>query len=126
MPHVIVHFDPKKVNQRLVTKLKCELQQIVANAMSYLEGVQQSPKEICVRQQAAHPTDVNTAAIEIEIQAGNARNRNPEVVVDDIIKTVILAELIPSQLLGSEECCVWLRFNGDNSFAQFNPSRPQL
>lgn len=121
MPHVIVNFDPKKVDQELIDKLKFALQQIVANAMSYLPEVQQIPNEICVRQQAAHPTDVNPAAIEIEIQAGNARERDPDRVVSEIIQGVIRTQLIPLHVLELEECCVWLRFNGNNSFALFNP-----
>ncbi len=121
MPHVIVHFDPTKVDQELIDKLKFALQQIVANAMSYIPRVQQDLKEICVRQQAAHPTDVNVAAIEIEIQAGNARNRLADVVVEQIIDGVIRTQLIPLTLLELEDCCVWLRFNGENSFAKFNP-----
>ena len=121
MPHVIVHFDPTKVDQELIDQLKPRLPQIVAEALTFDPFIRQEANEIFVRQQAAHPTDVNSAAIEIEIQAGNARERDADDVVSKIISGVIRTQLIPLILLELEECCVWLRFSSSNGFALFNP-----
>lgn len=120
MPHVIVHFDPRKVDQELIDKLKPALQQIVAEAMKK-PFFKPNPDEIYVRQQAAHPTDVNPAAIEIEIQAGRARDRYADSIVAKVISGVIHTQLIPLVLLELGECCVWLRFCEDNAFALFHP-----
>lgn len=120
MPHVTVHFDPTKVDQELIDQLKFALHQVVANALVYPSGVAQDPKEICVRQQAAHPTDVNPPAIEIEIQAGNARERDADVAAQAVIDGVIRTRLLPLILLELEDCCVWLRFSSNNGFAMFN------
>ncbi len=124
MPHVIVHFDPTKVDQVLIDMLKRLLQPIVAEALSFLSEVTQNPDEIYVRQQAAHPTDVNPAAIEIEIQAGWARDRDADVVVSRIIDGVIDTEMLPLHLLSLEDVCVWLRFSEENAFQAFNPKSP--
>ncbi len=123
MPHVIVHFDPTKVEQELIDKLKLELQQIVARALIHLSGEEQDPKEICVRQQSAHPTDVNMATIEIEIQAGNAKGRDADMVAQSIVTYVMRLRLLRNHL-GLGDCCVWLRFSSNNGFALF-PDRHQ-
>ncbi len=126
MPHVIVHFDPTKVDQDLIDQLKPKLPKIVSTALTNLtnlSGKTQAQEEICVRQQAAHRTDVNLPAIEIEIQAGNADGRDANVAVAQVINGVIATQLIPTVLLELEDCCVWLRFSTNNGFAMFHPDR---
>ncbi|KND50869.1 MAG: hypothetical protein AB202_00485 [Parcubacteria bacterium C7867-007] len=117
MPHVIVHFDPKRVLQSVIDELKPPLQQIVADGLSYTSSdhkdVRVDPKEVYVRQQAAHPTDVNPAAIEIEIQAGKKRERNPEGMVVLMSRKIIESEIIPKDMA---DLCIWLRFSEDNAF----------
>ncbi|HEV8666732.1 MAG TPA: hypothetical protein VN665_02685 [Candidatus Paceibacterota bacterium] len=127
MPHVIVHFDPKFVEQREVDKLKKALPEVVALALSSTESLprdlpQDSAKreirtqthEIFVRQQEAHPTDVNPAYIEIVVEAGKSKLRDPEKVCGLIIKDIV--GLLPERLIGPAFSCVWVKFCPENGF----------
>src|SRR5262245_19075257 len=120
MPHVIVRFDPDRVQQRVIDQLKKHLQIAVSDGLRFTSGdhrdVTVLPSEVYVRQQAAHPTDVNPAIIEIEIQAGRRKERSPEGVVYEIIRQLRYDQVLPEELLRSDECCIWLRFSEDNAF----------
>jgi hypothetical protein len=121
MPHVIVHFDPTKVDQELIDQLKSRLPQIVAEALTFSPSARQEVSLISVRQQAAHPTDVTPAAIEFEIQAGDARERSAQTVAARIVNGIIRTKLIPLVLFEFEKVRVRLRFSSHNGFATFNP-----
>jgi hypothetical protein len=124
VPHVTLHFDPSKVEQETVDLLKKALQQIVADALnvSNCEGSQAHTKveDIYVRQAPAHPTDVNPAAIEIEVQAGRKRDRSEIKVTTSIEEAVYQTGIIPESLLEGRDCCLWLRFSEDNDFRVFS------
>lgn len=120
MPHVMVHFNPAEVEQSVIDLLKKALQRIVADALSYkqdkLHNTFVKPDSVYVRQVPAHPTDVNPAPIQVEIQAGQKRGRD-EMEVNSLIEDEICATgIIPPHILDRFQCCIWLRFSEDNNF----------
>jgi len=141
MPHVIVHFDPKQVDQDVITKLKRRLQRITAKAFSSPKGnrahptkyypignnaylfkkaypghIATAPADIYVRQQAAHKTDINSAPIEIVVEAGRAKGRDPDKVAKLMEDEVRAAKLISPKLLGENKSCIWVKFCEENGF----------
>ena len=129
MPHVIIHFNPKLVHQRMITELKIKLQEIVADALSSSESLPPDgrsvfgkqtiltlPQEIYIRQQAAHKTDVNPAPIEIEVEAGKPKLRDPDKVAELIEDAVRRTDIIPRRFLGDGNSCVWVVLREHNAF----------
>lgn len=127
MPHVTVHFDPKQVDQKVIDKLKREVHIATAIALSAREtrklkhlelneDIATLPDEIYVRQQASHETDVNPAPIEIVVEAGRSKRRDPDLVSRIIEAKVKGSELIPSHLLGEGQSCIWVKFCEENGF----------
>ncbi len=120
MPHVIVHFDPVKVEQSVIDLFKRALPRIIAEALSYeadeLQNTYVAPRDIYVRQISAHPTDQNVSPIEIEIQAGQKRGRNEMKVAALIEDEIRSTGIIPDSILDQFQCCLWLRFCEDNNF----------
>ena len=124
MPHVTVHFIPSLVDQQMIDRLKKHLQLITADALSDpttifpdcagQENITVSRGEIFVRQEAAHKTDVNPAPIEIVVDAGRSRGRNPDATAERI--ECKLSALLPSRLRGEDQACVWVRFHEQNGF----------
>ena len=135
MPYVTVVFDPKKVSQETVDKLKPWLQPNVAEVLSSLdvvygdyslpgkfnkmgveEDIRTTPEEIMVMQQATHPTDVNVAPLEIFIQAGRYKGRSGDKVVAALGKRVSESEIIPNGCLGEGEAGIFVNFHEHNGF----------
>lgn len=120
MPHVTVHFDPRHVLQSVIDDLKPALQSMAAEHLSYITSdhrkVEVLLSEIYVRQQASHPTDVNPAIIEIEIQAGRKKERDPGAIVARMASAIRMSEIIPKELFDTPDICIWLRFSEDNAF----------
>ncbi|HRH55705.1 MAG TPA: hypothetical protein PK609_02460 [Candidatus Paceibacterota bacterium] len=123
MPHVIVHFDPTRIDQSVIDELKPALQRFVSQGMTYpatecedRQEILVELNEIYVRQQEAHPTDVNPAIVEVEIQAGKAHGRDASKVVEDISELISESGIIPKEILATPDVCIWLRFCDDNAF----------
>lgn len=124
MPHVTVHFVPSLVDQQMIDQLKKQLQLITADALSdptttfpqYAgqEHIRVRKEEVFVRQEAAHKTDVNPAPIEIVVDAGRSKGRNPDATAERIECKV--SALLPSRLCGEDQACVWVRFHEENGF----------
>lgn len=122
MPHVIVHFDPARVAQKVVSELKIKLQVIVAEALSSPallstteprrgEDIKVHVDDVYVGQWQAHETDVNPASIEIKVEAGRPKGCNPKVAVQMIEAAVLKTGLIPRHALDVNMFCVWVIFN---------------
>lgn len=126
MPHVTVHFDPAKVEQKLIDELKRRLQKIVAYSLSteasrnpfgFIFGkIETLENEIYVRQASAHETDVNPAPIEVVVDAGKAKGRDADVVAALIDERVCGLDLIPAHLRGKDKSCIWVVFHRRNGF----------
>ena len=101
------------------------LQQIVADALSYYSatepGHKTNPNEIFVRGFACHQTDVNPAAIEVEINAGRSHGRDAQKVSDLVEARVRQEPLLPNSLLGPDGFCVWTHFHENDGFTQSKP-----
>lgn len=91
MPYATVVFDPKKVPQDVVDKLKIRLQPSVAEVLSAeatridsasTEDITTKTEEIMVTQHATHPTDVNVPPLEIYIQAGRPKGCSGDKIVE--------------------------------------------
>lgn len=135
MPYVTVVFDPQKVSQETVDRLKPWLQPQVAEVLSSLdsvygdytlpgkvnkvgvkEDIATSPDEIMVIQHETNPTDVNVPPLEIYIQAGRPKGRDGDRVVKLLGKAVSESEIIPNGLLGNGEAGIFITFHEHYGF----------
>lgn len=138
MPYVTVVFDPKKVSQETVDKLKPWLQPEVARVLSIVEtiaddypdfdprktpkNIRTKPEEIMVIQHATHPTDVNVPPLEIFIQAGRPKGRDGNKVVVLLGQLVRESGIIPDEHLGDGAAGIFVNFHEHNGFG-FIPRR---
>ena len=137
MPHVTVMFNPDKVDQELIDKLKPWLQPKVAEVFSSIDAVYPdysmpgkvgrrgieddiatTPEEILVTQHTTHPTDVNVSPIQINIQAGRYKGRDGDRVVKLLGEAIRNEEVVPNDLdlLGDDESCIFVTFHEHNGF----------
>lgn len=122
MPHVIVHFMPDQFSQQGVTFLKQFLPKPVAEALSsekafpkfhpHVPGVAVEPAEVAVGQHERHPTDVNVMPLEVVVDAGESKGRDPRA-VGRIIHAA-LCKLLRSR--EPSDIGVWMRFTDATAF----------
>lgn len=133
MPYVNVFFDPNKVPQKIVDKLKANLQPHTAAVLSSdevrnhrpsAEEITTRPEEIFVYQHEIHPTDVNAAPLEIHIEAGKPKGRSGDKIVELLGQRVSEDDLIPAEYLSEGESCIFVNFHEHNGFG-FIPKRTQ-
>jgi hypothetical protein len=125
MPHVTVHFDPNKISQKAINKLKHQLPLAVSDALcspavlselgkgASAEDLMVLSDEIYVTQHQSHPTDQNASALEILIMAGQHKGRSPKKVRECICAN--LREYFSEEVLTTDSC-VWVIFNEINDF----------
>ena len=135
MLHATVMFDPKRVEQEIIDKLKPWLQPKIAEVLSSLDAVYPDyslpgkfghrdvekdiatpPEEILVTQHATHPTDVNVSPIQINIQAGRYKGRDGDRVVKLLGEAIRDEKIVPNGLLGDDESCIFITFHEHNGF----------
>lgn len=135
MPYVTVVFDPTKVSQEIVDKLKPWLQPQVAEVLSSLDsvygdytlpgkvnkvGVEEdiatSPDEIMVIQHETNPTDVNVPPLEIYIQAGRPKGRDGDRVVKLLSKAISESQIVLNEHLGNGQAGIFVTFHEYNGF----------
>ncbi len=129
MPIVTVVFNPQKVPQDLVDKLKQRLPFKVAQILSSeevridpssAEDIEVGADDIKVTQQATNPTDVNMSALMIRIEAGRPKGRSGDMIVKLLGEYIAETHLISPLLLYHDQCCIFLTFHEYNGF-QFIP-----
>lgn len=124
MPYVTVRFDPQKISQKTVDKLKPWLQVAVARVLSAKAtlprgaktDIATNPLEIAVTQAASHPTDVNVAPLEVYIEAGRSKGRSAETIAEILSRAIDESNLIPKQYLGQGQSCIFIVFHEENGF----------
>lgn len=132
MPYVTVVFDPARVSQETVTKLKKWLQPEVARVLSIVEtiaddvpefdpratpkNIRTTPEEIMVIQHATHPTDVNVPPLEIYIQAGQPKGRDGNKIVALLGELVSDSGIISEEHLGEGAAGIFITFHEHNGF----------
>lgn len=129
MPHVTVIFNPAAISQSRIDELKEKLPEIVSEALSFpsrrtlrskLANIKVSPDEVLVCQHATHPTDVNVSPVEILIEAGAPKDRDPELVARMISKQLRKTNYLPANPVNGAGCCIWLKFSPVNAFRFIN------
>ena len=131
MPYVKVFFDPTKIRQSIIDKIKPWLQPNTADVLSddrtridsgSSEDITTKPEEIFVYQHEIHPTDVNAAPLEIHIEAGRPKGRDGDKVQYLLGRRIASADLIPEEHRGEGESCIFVNFHKYNGFG-FIPKR---
>lgn len=141
MPYVHVFFDPTKVDQATIDKVKPWLQPNTAEVLSSLDSVygdytlpgkvnkvgveddiRTTKEEIFVYQHEIHPTDVNAAPLEIHIEAGAPKGRSGDKVQTLLGLKLSQSELVPDEHLGEGNSCIFVNFHEYNGFG-FIPKR---
>ncbi len=124
MPHATVYYDPHAIGRSQVNQLKQALPAIIASAFDrgYAKGTpgaeKMLPKLVAVFDHRCNPTDVNTMALEIRIDAGMSLGRSVSRVARLIGEALLESPHIPPNLFvaeqSSEQVGVWMRFlDGD-------------
>lgn len=134
MPYVTVRFDPEKIPQKTVDKLKPWLQVAVAGALSAKAtlprgaketDIATNPIEIAVTQTTSHETDVNVAPLEVYIEAGKSKGRSAETIATILSRAINESNLIPKQYLGQGQSCIFIVFHEHNGFQFILPENEE-
>lgn len=117
MPYATVVFDPNKISQAVIDKLKLMLQTEVAFVLSSddvrldpasTEDISTPPEQIMVLQHATHPTDVNVPPFELYIEAGRPKGRSEEKIIKLLGLAIAALNLFPPEYLGDGQAGIFL------------------